>query len=52
VVDLEKGEKVREITGGPETEGIEFSADGSQLVITNEADNTVTVHNIESGEIG
>lgn len=51
VVDLTKGEKVREITGGPETEGIEFSKDGSQLVITNEADNTVTVHNIESGEL-
>jgi YVTN family beta-propeller protein len=51
VVDLEKGEKVREITGGPETEGIEFSADGSQLVITNEADNTVTVHNINDGTL-
>jgi YVTN family beta-propeller protein len=51
VVDLTKGEKVREITGGPETEGIEFSADGKQLVITNEADNTVTVHNIETGEL-
>jgi YVTN family beta-propeller protein len=51
VVDLIKGEKVREITGGPETEGIEFSADGKNLVITNEADNTVTVHNIESGEL-
>lgn len=51
VVDLTKGEKVREITGGPETEGIEFSADGKLLVITNEADNTVTVHNIESGEL-
>lgn len=51
VVDLTKGEKVREITGGPETEGIEFSKDGSQLVITNEADNTVTVHNIESGDL-
>jgi len=51
VVDLEKGEKIREITGGPETEGIEFSKDGKQLVITNEADNTVTVHNIESGEL-
>ncbi|NOU25820.1 MAG: beta-propeller fold lactonase family protein [Methylotenera sp.] len=51
VVDLEKGQKIREITGGPETEGIEFSADGKQLVITNEADNTVTVHNIESGEL-
>lgn len=51
VIDLSKGEKIREITGGPETEGIEFSADGKQLVITNEADNTVTVHNIETGEL-
>lgn len=51
VIDLTKGEKIREITGGPETEGVEFSADGKQLVITNEADNTVTVHNIETGEL-
>lgn len=51
VVDLAKGEKIREITGGPETEGIEFSADGKQLVITNEADNTITVHNIETGAL-
>ncbi len=51
VVDLVKGEKVRDITGGPETEGIEFSADGKNIVITNEADNTITVHNIESGEL-
>jgi YVTN family beta-propeller protein len=51
VVDLTKGEKIREITGGPETEGIEFSADGSKLVITNEADNTVTVHDIAGGEL-
>jgi YVTN family beta-propeller protein len=51
VVDLTKGEKVREITGGPETEGIEFSADGKNLVITNEADNTVTVHDIETGKL-
>jgi YVTN family beta-propeller protein len=51
VVDLAAGKKVREITGGPETEGIEFSADGSKLVITNEADNTVTVHDIASGEL-
>lgn len=51
IVDLDKGEKVKEIIGGPETEGIEFSADGKEIVITNEADNTVTVHNIESGEL-
>ncbi len=51
VVDLVKGEKIREITGGPETEGIEFSADGTKIIITNEADNTVTVHDIETGEL-
>ena len=51
VVDLIEGKKIREITGGPETEGIEFSADNSKLVITNEADNTVTVHDIASGEL-
>ena len=43
VVDLKKGKKVREITGGPETEGLEFSADGKKLIVTNEADNTITV---------
>ncbi len=51
IVDLAKGEKIKDIVGGPETEGIEFSADGKEIVITNEADNTVTVHNIESGEL-
>ena len=51
IVDLAKGEKIREIVGGPETEGIEFSSNGKEIVITNEADNTITVHNIESGEL-
>lgn len=51
IVDLDKGEKIKDIVGGPETEGIEFSADGKEIVITNEADNTITVHNIESGEL-
>jgi YVTN family beta-propeller protein len=51
IVDLAAGKKVRDITGGPETEGIEFSKDGKNLVITNEADNTVTVHNIENGSL-
>ncbi len=51
IVDLKLGEKVREIIGGPETEGIEFSKDGKQLVITNEADNTVTVHSLKTGKL-
>jgi len=51
IIDLKLGKKVREIVGGPETEGIEFSADGKQLVITNEADNTVTVHSMKTGTL-
>lgn len=51
IVDLAQGKKIRDIVGGPETEGIEFSADGKNLIITNEADNTVTVHNIEDGSL-
>lgn len=51
IIDLKLGKKVREITGGPETEGVEFSKDGKLLLITNEADNTITVHNIKSGKL-
>ncbi len=51
IIDLKKGKKLREITGGPETEGIEFSKDGKLLIITNEADNTVTVHNIKTNKL-
>lgn len=51
IVDLQLGKKIREIVGGPETEGIEFSHDGKQLVITNEADNTITVHSMKTGKL-
>ena len=51
IIDLKKGKKIREIIGGPETEGVEFSKDGKLLVITNEADNTITVHNIKTGKL-
>jgi YVTN family beta-propeller protein len=51
IVDLKLGKKVREIIGGPETEGVEFSKDGKQLIITNEADNTVTVHSMKTGKL-
>jgi YVTN family beta-propeller protein len=51
VVDLKQGKVVQEIVGGPETEGIEFSKDGKKLVITNEADNTITVHDMQSGKL-
>ncbi|UCD67810.1 MAG: beta-propeller fold lactonase family protein [Betaproteobacteria bacterium] len=51
VVDLDEGKVIKAITGGMETEGIEFSADGSKIIVTNEADENVTVHDIESGEM-
>jgi DNA-binding beta-propeller fold protein YncE len=51
VVDLDQNKKVREITAGPETEGIEFSEDGSKILVTNEADNTITIHDFNSGDI-
>jgi YVTN family beta-propeller protein len=51
IVDLATGKVTKEIIGGPETEGIEFSHDGTKLIITNEEDDTVTVHDLETGEL-
>lgn len=51
VIDLVKGVKLSEFTAGMETEGIEFNGDGTQVVVTNEADENVSVHNIASGEL-
>jgi DNA-binding beta-propeller fold protein YncE len=51
IVDLKTGKKTAEIIGGMETEGIEFSADGKKIIVTNEDDNTVTVHDIASGKL-
>ena len=51
VVDLDAGRVVRAITGGLETEGIEFSADGKRLLVTNEADDNVSVHDIATGKL-
>jgi YVTN family beta-propeller protein len=51
VVDLEKGKVVRAITGGMETEGIEFSADGKHIIVTNEADENLSVHEIATGKL-
>jgi YVTN family beta-propeller protein len=38
-------------TAGPETEGIEFSADGEQLIVANEAQNTLGVYDVETGAL-
>ena len=51
VVDLKQGKVVRNITGGMETEGIEFSADGKMILVTNEADENISVHEIATGKL-
>ena len=51
IIDIRKGKLLKEITSGPETEGIEFTPDGKRMIVTNEADNTITVHDIASGKL-
>ena len=51
IVDLKQGKVIQEIIGKPETEGIEFSGDGSKMIVTNESDNSITVHNMASGKL-
>jgi YVTN family beta-propeller protein len=51
VVDLKSGTVISEVIGKPETEGIEFSMDGKQIYVTNESDNSITVHDINSGKL-
>jgi len=51
IVDLDHGKVLRSIRGGLETEGIEFAADGRHIIVTNEADNNITVHEIATGKL-
>ena len=51
IVDLKTGKLVQDIAGKPETEGVEFSKDGKQMIVTNESDNSITVHDMKSGKL-
>jgi YVTN family beta-propeller protein len=51
IIDLKAMNVVKTIMSGPETEGIEFSHDGTKMLVTNEGDNTITVYDIKSGEL-
>jgi len=51
VVDLKTGKKTADIEAGMETEGIEFSADGKLLLVTNESDENVSIHDIATGKL-
>ncbi len=51
IVDIKKHKVLLEIIGKPETEGLEFNRDGKQLIVTNESDNSITVHDTTSGKL-
>ena len=51
IVDLKKGKVVKDIVGKPETEGLEFSKDGKKLIVTNESDDSITVHDLKTGNL-
>jgi YVTN family beta-propeller protein len=51
IIDMKTWKVIGTVTGGPETEGIEFTADGKHMLVTNEADNTVTSHNLATRKL-
>jgi YVTN family beta-propeller protein len=51
IVDLNKGKVIKEIIGKPETEGLEFSKNGKKMFVTNESDNSITIHDMKSGKL-
>jgi YVTN family beta-propeller protein len=51
IVDLISGKIIVDISGKPETEGVEISKDGKQVIVTNESDNSISVHDINSGKL-
>lgn len=50
VIDLKQRKVLRHIVCGPETEGIEITPDGQRIVVTNEADHTLTLHDVRTGK--
>ena len=51
VIDLHTWTVVASIIAAPETEGIEFSADNKQLIVSNEGDDTLTIYAIADGKL-
>ena len=49
VVDLKSGQVIRDITGKPETEGLEFSKNGRELIVTNESDSSLSIFDNATG---
>lgn len=51
IIDLVKGRVMADITGKPETEGLEFTPDGKTLLVTNESDNSITTYDIKTRKL-
>ncbi len=51
VIDLEKGERLGQVSTGPEAEGIDVSPDGSQVWVSNRRGNTVSVVDAKSLDV-
>ena len=51
IIDIMQGKVIKDIIGKPETEGLEFSKDGMKMIVTNESDNSITVHDVNSGKL-
>ncbi|MGT2475943.1 cytochrome D1 domain-containing protein [Paraburkholderia terrae] len=51
IVDLKTMKVIRSVKSGHETEGVEFSPDGRELLVTNEGDDTVSVYRTGTGKL-
>ncbi|MDB5836322.1 MAG: hypothetical protein JWR14_6152 [Caballeronia sp.] len=49
IVDLKSLRVIRSVKSGHETEGVEFSGDGREMLVTNEGDDTVSVYHVGTG---
>jgi YVTN family beta-propeller protein len=49
VVDLKSMKVIHSVKSGHETEGVEFSPDGRDVLVTNEGDDTVSVYHVVTG---
>jgi YVTN family beta-propeller protein len=49
IVDLDQRQVTASVESGHETEGLEFSADGKMLLVTNEGDDSVSVYSLPGG---
>jgi YVTN family beta-propeller protein len=50
IVDLKSLKVIHSVKSGHETEGVEFSSDGREVLVTNEGDDTVSMYRVGTGK--